>query len=73
MQASITGPASTRRSSGRVAQRHAQLQTADEERHQHGDFGEVLHPAGDVQEFHFPQADAELADQQAEARRSARW
>ncbi len=52
---------------GRVAQRHAQLQTADEQRHQHGDFGEVLHPAGDVQEFHFPQADAELADQQAEA------
>jgi len=50
----------------RMPQRHAQLETADEQRDQHGDFGEVFHPAGDMQEFHLPQADAELADEHAE-------
>ncbi len=48
------------------AERRVQLEAADEQRHQHGVTGEVFHPAGDMQEFHLPQADAELADEYAE-------
>ena len=52
---------------GRMTQRHSQLQPADEQRYQHHNFGEVHHPAGDVEEIHLPQPDTELADQYAKA------
>ncbi len=52
---------------GAVQRRQAQLEAGDEQRHQHGDLGQVLHPGRDLLEGLMPQAQALRPDRQAEA------